>query len=175
VIANQGSGQTVSGITQTGASWSKVVTSASSNSQAEVEIWKAENVSGASKTVAITLSGTPNYGAVANVLEYSGLATSSTDQTATKGATVQGTSANTGTTINPTTVPNELWLGGISSYGAATSLPLNGFTQIDGTLSGTNTVCSVLEKIVSTAGTAGSGVTCGNNWWAGCIATFKGT
>ena len=172
VISNEGSGQTVSGISETGVTqWAKVVSGKSGNGQAEVEIWKAENVQGASKTVTITLSGTPAYGGSADVLEYSGLATSgSTDQTAnTSGA---GASATTGTTPT-TTNANELWLGGISSYSTATSGPTNGFTLIDGSSTGTSGITSVLEKIVSSTGTASSGVSVYNNWWAGCIATFE--
>ncbi|HYW01517.1 MAG TPA: hypothetical protein VE862_08610 [Candidatus Acidoferrum sp.] len=172
VISNEGSGQTVNGISETGVTqWAKVVSGKSGNNQAEVEIWKAENVQGASKTIIITLSGTPAYGGSADVLEYSGLATSSsTDQTAnTSGA---GTSSVTGTTPT-TTNANELRLGGISSYGTATSGPTNGFTLIDGSSTGTTGITSVLEKIVSSTGTASSGVSSGGNWWAGTIATFE--
>ena len=178
VIANQGSGQKVVNITQAGVpQWTggKVVTSASSNGQAEVEIWKAENVSGASNTVVITLSGTPSLGATADLLEYSGLATNGTDQTASTSGSISP--AATGT-IAKTAVANELWLGAICSFQTATSQAtvLGGFTLIDGTASNSQAICSVLEKIVPPPmpGPAGSGVSCNNNWWAGCIATFEG-
>ena len=179
VIANQGSNIKVNSISQTGANWTPfpVKTAVSNNGQAEVEIWKAENISAASQTVTITLSGTPMYGAVADLLEYSGLATngaSSTDQTAS--ANGASSAASTGMPATATNAANELWLAAVCSFQTATSQAtvLNGFTLIDGTASNSQAICSVLEKIVSTTGTASSGVTCNPNWWAGCIATFKG-
>jgi hypothetical protein len=168
-IAVEGTGQTVSSISQSGVSnWTKVVSIIDSGDQADAELWKAEGVSGASTTVTITLTGAPAYGARANVLEYSGLASNGTDKTASSSG--QSSSAVTGTTTT-TSHANELWLGMTASYSTGTSNPTNGFTLIDGSGTGA-TVCSVLEKIVSTTGTAGSGVSCNDNHWAGCIATF---
>ena len=210
----------VSSISQPGASWSLVHRSVSTgvastvlgsplygqSIQAIVEIWTAENIKGASQTVEINLVGTPCFGAVANIFEYSGLAINSLDTfgSATTTYATAGTSASTGTPPTPTTVANELWLGGICSYGPVMPQPsvrsqgatvnppyigawqpTNGFELYDGTLLSlgepaipTLVVCSVLLKTVSTLSSASnpcsSGVTCGNSSWAGCIAAFKG-
>ena len=158
----------VSGITQTGVTWTQ-------QSQGEVqaasiwyvnsEIWVGVVGSGASNSITITLSQ-PSY-AVADVSEYSGLATSGfLDQ---KAASAGWNSGSTGVTAL-TSQANELWIGGVTAYNyGALAVSSNGFTFLDGAWYNPVAI-GYLEKIVSNTGSAGSSVTGAT---IGCIATFK--
>ena len=162
---------TVSSITETGVTWTGQVSK--NNGWDNSAIWVGVVGAGASKTVTITLSGSgAQYGAVADIYEYSGLLTTGfLDKTASNaGGTA---SPNTGTTAT-TTQATELWIGvtEIETWGQST--PTNLFTLYDGA-EGSNAATAFLEKIVSSTGTANSGTTvAGANGWTGCIATFKG-
>ncbi len=167
-----GSVRTVSSISETNVAWSKQASESYSTAtpEVDVEIWLGVVSASASTTVTINLSGSPN-GAVADICEYSGIATSSyLDQTAVN--TNSGTATDTGT-IAATTQATELWIGGIT-VGAANSqtVPTNSFTLRDGA-TGTSISVAYLEKFVSSTGTANSGTTVSSNRWVGCIATFK--
>ena len=159
---------TVSSITQTGVTWTEQISKYSGN--INVELWLGVVGSGASTTITITLSATPS-GSVADVCEWSGIATSGfLDKTATNAGA--GYTADTGTT-DTTTKANELWVGGINDQSGDLTTPTNGFTLLDG-LTQTWLVIAYLYKIVSATGTANSGAsTVASNSWVGCIATFK--
>ncbi len=165
----------VSSITQTGVTWtSQIAYQEATYNYFTVEVWVGVIGAGANASITVNLSGDVSDGAVANICEYSGLATVGfLDKTAT--AVEAGDSAipKTGTTA-ATTQADELWIGCIDQYaGNAFSNPINGFTLLDGAVSGT-VVLGYLEKIVSSTGTANSAVTgTDGNGWAGCIATFK--
>jgi hypothetical protein len=176
---NVGAYCTVSSITQTNVNWSTdgagmQTQSQYSSAKLDTEIWIGIVGSGASKTITITLSGAPVNGGVADVCEYSGLVVSSfLDKT----ASASGTSTNfvTGTTAT-TTQASELWIGSIAVYYWGQSNPINDFTLLDGATytGGGNPVSEAyLEKIVSATGTANSGTSGNNAYYAGCIATFK--
>jgi len=170
---------TVSSISQTGVSWSRQ--RACTWSDRRVEIWAGVVGSGAGTTITITLSKSISNGIViADVCEYSGLATSDfKDQTAYKGGS-QTTTTSTGTTAT-TTQADELWVGAIFAEGSssvAQSNPTNGFTLLDGANEGYvygGASLAYLEKIVSSTGQASSGTTLASkaNEYAACIVTFK--
>jgi len=157
-------------ITQTGVTWSLVIAK-TIQSCMDGEIWLGVVSSGASKTVVINFSGTAHAGSVADVCEYSGIATNPTDKTAS--ASGSDHNPKTGTT-DTTTQAEELWVGCISTYGTQTT-PENGFTLLDGAQYGGYMSLGFLEKIVSSVGQAQSGVTTSDTFtdWSDCIATFK--
>jgi len=157
----------VNSITQTGVTWSQVVTGASG--AARCSIWIGIVGSDAGTGITVNLSGTANGGAVCDVCEYSGIPTTNyLDKTAT--ASGVGASTSTGTT-GTTTQADELWIGAISAFFGQSS-PTNGFTLLDGAK--TDISVAFLEKIVSATGTANSGTTqAGDGFYRGCIATFK--
>lgn len=162
----------VSSINQTGVTWTKQISETESNYYSDIEIWLGVVSSGASTSITINLSGAPYPGAVADVCEYSGVATTSfLDKTAVNTDSTQY--PDTGTT-GTTTQATELWIGGCMSVANATqSSPRNGFALLDGAVYSTYMSLAYLEKIVSSTGTANSGTTTGIQRWAGCIATFK--
>ena len=172
-IACYGSGgiTSVTSISETGVTWTKQVAKLFGGGIAE--IWFGVVGSGASTSITVNLDGTPNYGAVANICEYSGLLTTGfLDQSGN--AAGNGPSTSTGTTVT-TTQSAELLVGCIEicSGSATQSAPTNGFTLLDGAqynlVSG-----AYLEKIVSVTGTANSGTTIsGTDAYSGVIATFK--
>ena len=146
-----GSVRTVSSITETNVAWSmqKSESYATTTPEVDVEIWLGVVSASASTTVTINLSGSPS-GAVADICEYSGIATSSyLDQTAVN--TNSGTTTDTGT-IAATTQATELWIGGITVGAAnAQTAATNSFTLRDGT-TGTSISVAYLEKFVSATG-----------------------
>ncbi len=167
--------RTVDSITETGVSWgsSSQIDEHSSSPASNVEIWFGIVSSGASPSISIALSGSADGGAVADICEYSGIATTSyLDRTQVNTATTTPTS--TGTTALATTQPYELWIGGITVGAArAQSGATNGFTLLDG-VAYSSTSVAYLEKIVSATGTAYSGTTVSPaTRYAGCIATFR--
>lgn len=178
VIATRGtSANRVSGITQTGATWTRA-SQANNTSGSTTEIWYAPNVTSPGTTVTINLATSLRAAAV--VMEYSGiLTTTPLDQTA--GTTSDtGTTAVTGTTPI-TTQPNELWIGGIGVTNSARALSSiqNSFSQVASaqSTSGTasqNSKVFALERIVSATGAASSGGTLDiASVRSGTIATFK--
>jgi len=168
---------TVSSITETGVTWSYQTseTDSTTGTATDTEIWLGVVTSGtASRTITITTSsGSGTTYEIADVCEYSGIATSSyLDKTAV--AASSGTSTSTGTTAT-TSQASELWIGGITvEDNSAQTSPTNGFTLLDGAVYQQMSV-AYLEKIVSATGTANSGTTISSSQrYAGCIATFKG-
>lgn len=167
---------TISSIAEDGVTWAGIGNPQSQSESGktghiDTEIWVGLVGTGASSTIALTLSGTPTLGAVADVCEYSGLATAGfLDQA----ANAWGGSANpvTGTT-STTSQASELWIGSIvtSTYNQTT--PANGFALLDGVLA--NSVSEAyLELITASTGAAVSGTTIStSNSYAGCIATFR--
>jgi hypothetical protein len=154
----------VSGITETGVSWSRQVDNFSAVSYLDVEIWVGVVGSGALKGITISI-GVSITQAIADVCEYSGLLTSGyLDKTA--GTNGDSNSPNTGTT-STTTQSFELWIGGITTYYASLHNPTNGFTLLDGLVTG------YLERIATSTGNAYSGASMSSNYWVGCIATLK--
>ena len=168
VTTRKGSGtaETVSSISQTSVTWSKVTNLV--NNVQDVEIWAGVVGSGASASITVTLTADPGT-AMGQVAEYSGLLTSSfTDVTASNSGT--STTPGTGTTAT-TAQANELWVGSITTL-VAHSTPTNGFVLLYYGDTG-STSNAFLEKIVSSTGTANSGTTLSSsNAWVGVIATF---
>lgn len=115
---------------------------------------------GASATSTITMVGTSPIAAVA--AEYSGV-TNALDRGSI--ATNTGTSAASGAT-GTTSAANELWIGGIvhrNTNGATFSAPTNSFSIVGQTNTTSGTVndrsACLLERIVSSTGTADAGAT----------------
>jgi len=168
---------TVSGITQAGAIWVRDVFKQTGNGNGDVEIWRASNVQNAGTSIIVNLfgSGTLNE-AIAEVCEYSGLTnTNPLDQPGT----------NTGVSGSPTigtmvmtAQPKELWIAGITHLGNDTQTnPTNGFIFTDPTdgMATNNMSLGYLENIASSTSTPTTGVTVSSNFFAACIATYKGS
>jgi hypothetical protein len=166
-----GGSENVSSITQTGVTWSLVVPD---DQVVANEIWMGAVGSGASTSVSVTLAQSV-YAAVADICEWSGIASNPVDKTATNNGT-NSTQTDTGTTAT-TTQANELLIGMVGVYGQAQSSPTNSFTMLDGVYLNVTGGISVsyLYKIVSSTGMANSGTTIASSSpaWEGCIATFK--
>ena len=156
----------VTGISQTGVTWSLAVLGGDTG--VLVEVWYGVVGAGASKDITVNFAGGHNYGAIVNVCEWSGLAISSpVDKTATSPF---GSAFVTGTT--PTTSQaDELCVGGIDSAGPE-SAPTNSFTLLDGTIQQHYLYCSYLYRIVSSTGAYGCGVT-GDCLVFGCDSYFQ--
>jgi hypothetical protein len=168
-----GSHAVISSIVQTGATWVKAV---NKSVTLDCEIWYASNVSSAGTSIVVHYSATGLFGSAA-AAEYSGLATSSVlDQTATNNGS--SASPSTGTTAT-TTEASELWVGALASTAASAvtfSSPTNGFTIEAQHTHGSGGYVSIglLDKIVSTTGTASTGATASaSGTYSAAIATFK--
>jgi prolyl-tRNA editing enzyme YbaK/EbsC (Cys-tRNA(Pro) deacylase) len=179
VISTRGtSGNRVSSITQSGATWTRAgqgTNTASSGST--VEIWCAPNVTNAGTTVTVNLGA--SLFASAAIIEYSGLAvTNPADVSA--GASGNSISASTGSTPT-TTQTNEVWVGGIGLANSTYTLSalLNSFASVSNVVStsgtaGNNANLYVIERIVAAKVSALSGGTVSSSsQWSGTIATFK--
>lgn len=164
---------TVSSISETGVTWTRQAqeTYGSGSYWRVVEIWAGVVGSGALTSITINLAVAADYGAIADVCEYSGLLTSGfLDKTAVN--TGSSTAPDTGTTAT-TTQPNELWIGNTGVAASPQTNPTNGFTLLDG-VSFSSFSVAYLENIVNAIGTANSGTTIpAGVGWVGCIATFK--
>lgn len=171
----------VSSISQTGVTWTKQHQYQYQPSwYYNGEIWLGVVGSGASTSITINLLNVVTLRcAIADVMEYSGIASSSQLDTTATNDTRYSSTTDTGTTT-ATTQTDELWLGAIPCYGSAQGSASNGFTVLDG---GTGQTCwndagtfyvGTFEKIVNGTGTANtnSGVS-GTIYWIGLIATFK--
>ncbi|MEI8036851.1 MAG: MBG domain-containing protein [Verrucomicrobiota bacterium] len=176
VISTRGtSANRVSGITQTGAAWTRAAQATNTNGTT-TEIWYAPNVSGAAKAITINQA---LLRSAAVVVEYSGVLTaSSLDHTAS--ATGSSIAPVTGTTA-ATLQANELWLGGIGFISSTPTLGtlLNSFTSVASAQSTRTTASSnakvyALERLANPVGTASSGGTLSvSAQWAGALVTFK--
>ena len=166
----------VSNIVQTGVTWTFLTQQTDFLNFIDVEIWAGVvNQNGASVTVTINLSGSPNELCISDICEYSGQAVNFLDQVAGNGNDGGTTQTDTGTT-SPTTNSNELLVGAIfaSNYQDAAQInPTNGFTLLDGIVESSLNSLAYLEKIVTAIGSANTGTTIGaTNPWAGCIVTI---
>lgn len=168
-------GGSVTGITQTGATWTLLASSTSAFEN--VDVWASSDAFGASSQIDITTAST--IGEEAIILEYGGLyapAGSYLDQFATN--TGSSSTASTGTT--PTTTDAvELWLGVFCSRANnPVSSPGNGFTIIDQVSSGPgagDVNVAVTARVVSTTGPASTTVNVTSVFWAAAIVTLFGT
>ncbi|MCW3996390.1 MAG: hypothetical protein NWE98_09640, partial [Candidatus Bathyarchaeota archaeon] len=137
-----------------------------------IEIWYGV-VSSPSTTVTATLSGSSSTDAVIQLMEYSGIATTTPlDKTSTASNT--GTSTSTGTTTT-TAQASELWIGGVT-VGAnyAQTTPQNNFELINGATFASTMSVSALQRIVTSTGAASTGTTISSSSnYVGAIATFK--
>jgi hypothetical protein len=169
--------RSIDSLTQTNVVWNKQLTADDGCGGVNVrnEIWYGIVSASAGTELIIALSGTPNYGATANVCEYSGMLTADyLDKTATNSGS--SSSPDTGITLE-TTQATELWIGltVAANAGFTQSTPTNGFTLLDGAANNYANQ-AYLEKIVSSTATANSGTTAsGAGSWAGIIATFIAT
>jgi len=183
VIATRSTSQSrITGINQTGATWSRATQSGAGASTASTtEIWYAPNVYGAGTQV--TISQTSGVRSAAVVIEYGGVLTAGTlDVVANSlsGGTAS-TAAVTGTTAVATTQSNELWMGGIGLVNSSYTLgsPSNAFVAVGSANSTSATAANnakvvALEYLTTASGSAGSGGTISaSSQWSGAIATFK--
>ena len=174
-------GATVSNIIQTGVTWTHQVTSPTEKNR-HTEIWAGPIVSGATTTIVVTLTSAPSAVAIANVCEFSGLATSGfLDQTAgDNGNSAAADSGTTGTTQQAV----ELLVASIGSGKATQSLPApgsqgtpsSGWTLYDGETASShaNNANSFVYDVVSSTGTYESEINLSASVaWNGCIATFE--
>ena len=177
---------TVSSITQTGVTWTGL-----GNPQAQFEgatlnpyyedceIWVGVVGSSAQTSITINLAVNADFGGIADVCEWSGLATSSfLDQVASNGNVSTGTTTpDTGQTPI-TNKASELAIGAIMVTGSLTPTqgsPTNGFTMLDGAYDGLYSSLAYLYNILSSTGQQQTSTTIpiSPTWFAGCIATFK--
>ena len=179
VISTRGSTDSrVTGISQTGATWTRAAQSTNSDGST-TEIWVAAMADSAGTGVTIrTAAGR----CAAVVIEYSGVLTagSPVDQINSSDSSGNSISPLTGTTA-ATTQADEVWIGGIG-YRASTptlSAILNSFAAVDSAQSGSTTSANnakvyALERMASATAAAGSGGTLtATVQWSGAIATFK--
>jgi hypothetical protein len=127
-------------------------------------------------TVNISSSGWTN--AVAHACEYPAeLSLDKTSSNSFSFVTV-GNTRQTGTT-DTTAQAEELWIGCMEAYGSTVTLdtPQNSFTLLDGVNFSSGLAVAYLERAVSSAAAAYSGVTVqtANANAGGCIATFVST
>jgi hypothetical protein len=165
--------RTISSISQTNVAWTAKKTYANASSVAE--IWTGIVSASAATGITVNLSGAPDYGAVANVCEYSGLNTADLLDKTAQNFGASSTHPDTGTT-DATTQADELWVGCTSCAGwqNAQSSPTNGFSLLDGVVFNWSVSVAFLEKIVSGTGTANCSTTVTDSeQWIGVIATFK--
>ncbi len=167
-------GNTVYSLSQSGVTWTQQVYN--SQNGVDAEIWAGTIGSGASSSITITLTSlgtdaTVSY-AVADICEYSGLATFGfLDQVAINNGNV-GLQTDTGTTLT-TSQPSELWIGAIATNNYAQETSTNGFVLFDGQDNNGNGGLAYLQNIVSVMGQANSGTSLpAYAVWSGCIATF---
>ena len=173
---------TINSISETGVTWSGIGNPQvqqhyiyAANAYMDSEIWVGIIGSDAATTITINYAAS-SAAAIADIAEYSGLATSSfLDKTAVS----NGYSASPATGTTPTTTQaNELCVGGILTgfyyYSATQTSATNGFTLLDGTTPSSISL-AYLENSVSATGSYSSGttVTAGADPYVGCIATFK--
>lgn len=144
-------------------------------------IWRG--VIGSSPSKNITLGTSGGYPIAATVAEYTGILL--VDKSAQMSASPwpSGPTTDTGTTVT-TSYANELWIGGVIviAYTAAATQtsPTNSFTMLGGTSYGPYgssyyRSVALLEKIVSSTGTANTGTTMTsqeNSYYIAGIVTY---
>ena len=178
VISTRGNSDgRVTGITQTGATWTRAVQRTNVNGTT-IEIWYTTALSSAGSGITISQA---NLRSAAVVIEYSGLLLpESIDVSA--GNSGSGTTASTGTT-GTTSQANTVLIGGIGFASSSPSLSsISGsFSQVataastNGT-AGNNAEVFALERIVTSTGTFFSGgIISATTQWSGAIAAFRAT
>jgi parallel beta-helix repeat protein len=172
-VDNPSLSPTVTGISETGAVWSREVSERSADGWLNVEIWLAPSVSSAAAGLTVTLSG-PHTGEYANAIcaEYNAALT--LDVTATATGTIP--SAGGASTTGPitTTSPNEVLVGAVNAneWSESPGPSTNGFALTDNTNGKTST--GYLEKIVTATTTTSSGTSYNAfGEYVGAIAGFK--
>jgi len=164
----------VTGITQTGVTWSLAKAGDGYNSYSHQEIWIGIVGAEAGTLITVTFSAYVFYGVI-DACEYSGIDITNPIDVS---AYAHGVSDVTYTGITASTSQaTELWIGNtiVQNYGQIS--PQNGFTLLDGVYTGSWISIAYLEKIVSAIGTAWSGTTSNpDNWcfWDGCVVCLKG-
>jgi hypothetical protein len=164
---------TVSSITQTGVTWSQQVQAQYVNGGTGMyvnsEIWLGVVGYDASASMAIVFSRV-SYANICDVYEYSGVRSLKDVTAASAGAT----SATTDTGSVATNYASELWIGSIAAHNFGQDTPTNGFTLYDGSLISASASLALLDKIVSSTGTANTGTSTGSalSEWVGCVACF---
>jgi hypothetical protein len=172
---NNGSQVIVSSISQTGVVWTRAPTATFPSSN-DVEIWIGVVGLGASSSLTINLSGSPSFGAVADVCEYANVKTVGVDQVAYAGGGGSLTNPYTDTGTTPTTKQaNELWVAAIVLQSSNQPGPAtHGFTMFDGNTFN-NVSLAYCEKIVTSVGKANTGTYAPNVinfFWDGCMITL---
>ena len=184
VIETRGnSANRVTGLSQTGAMWTKAAgaegITTTSGSTSTTEIWYASNIS-TGAGVGVTINLAASYFAAAVIAEYAGVLTASPlDKTANRSNGSNSTTATTGTAV-ASTQANELWVGavGLVNSGYTLTSITNSFASVASANSnggaGSNAKVYMLDRMVTTTGTAGSGGTVStSSRVSGAIATFK--
>ena len=175
VIATRGTSTgRVTGITQTGATWTRV-SQGSNAGGSTTEIWISSNVSGAAANLTINQA---TLRSAAVVVEYSGILSASPLDKAAN-ANGNSVSPSTGTTAS-TVQANELWIGGMGlvNSGYTVTSPTNSFVSIASaqsisTTASNNAKIYALERVATTIGTASTVGTTTTSQWSGAIATLK--
>jgi hypothetical protein len=175
IATKRTSSNTVTRITQTGATWVRA-TQSTNTSGSTTEIWYTSNVSSASKSITVSQSSTSSAIVIA---EYDGILTTNVLDKVNNSNSSSAT-ASTGTT-GTTSQGDELIIGGIGLIDSSYSLSsiTNSFSTIGTVASGSTPSASyakvyALEKIVSATSTYSSGGTVStSSVWSGAIATFK--
>jgi len=165
----------IQAVTQTGASWTRV-TRQTNSAGVTIEVWYANNVSGAGSNVTITLAAPNKVSAM--IAQYSGFYTgSAVDRTKVGDGT--SVSPSTGQTAN-TSYDSEFWIAGMASIGPRTySNVSNSFTDLGQSYSsttpdGTDVGTIMLERIATSRASAEVGATLdASAAWAAAIATFR--
>ncbi len=179
VGCSDGANSYVSSISQTGVTWQSSAVVVDSDYQ-DVEIWYGKVGASAGTAISVVYTGASggDYVEIADVCEFSGLASSPVDKTASSSGGGDSTTTSTGTT-GTTTQNAELVIGATSAGGPTSctqSSPTNSFTLLDGANVLKGSVygsLGYLYKIVSAEATYSTGTTLANsNGWDGCIATF---
>lgn len=134
--------------------------------------------SGASATITVSIATSSRVAMVA--AEYSGTNLRLDKEMAATGSSTSLASGATATTANA----NELWVGGMGQRASSAitfSSPTNSFsivgqTTSTGTATNNERAAALLERIVTSTGTANAGVTSDQNFqWAAMAMTFEET
>jgi len=181
VIADQSSnGAIVSSVSGGGVTWSKAA-STGSTANGDAEIWYGLNSSGTSgsTTITVNLSQTTNV-QIADVSEYSGVATSAAlDKTTTNNAS--GTASNPAVSagsITPVQTGELVISDAYLSNGTSTQpVPSNGFTSLTQSagLSGNykGYGAYLIDGSASTISTTWTGPGSGSYVWSSAVASFE--
>ena len=179
VIADQSQNtSTVSGVTETGATWAKAQ-STGSTADGDAEIWYALNVpSSASKTITVALTGITNV-QIANVSEYSGVATTSAlDQKTSNTGSGTGSAPVSAGSVTPSEGGELIVSDAYLSNGTATQpAPSNGFTALtqsagtSGNYKGYGAY--LVDGASSSISTTWTGPNNGAYVWSAAVASFE--